>query len=326
MSAIGIILSQFIFQSAFAATFDVPVNDGDRLILKGLEAQVQFVGQAGKTIKVSGVEELSSEGAYTLVKKDNVIEIKMNEFSGKRAWLAALPKAAAQTKKIEIIGAPVPVEVHLRGGSVVAQKWTKDVKVSLTQGRASVVNGAGTAQIYVQKGDVNVQDHTGKVEVDSYSGTMSLRNIQGDVDASLFTGQLQIEKMHGFLNLTTQQSNSKVSQSSGTVQFENGKGNLNIQAFQGRMEGQSVDGNVTIAMDLDSEVDVKSKTGRVSVQLPPSSGASLNLLTTEGDILVPAELKVAKLPAEKSVRGRLRGDAQRGSVFVRSQEGVISVK
>lgn len=326
MSAIHFILSCFLFQPLMAATFDVPVAEGDRLVLKGLEAQVQFVGQAGNSLKISGAEEAGVEGLFTVKKKNNIIEVYMNEYSGKRSWLNILSKPSSQMKKIEIFGSPVPVEVQLRNGSVVMQRWNKDAKVSLTQGKFSSLNGTGFLQIYVQKGDVNIQDHKGKVETDSYSGMMALKNIQGDVDASLFTGQMQIEKARGFLSLSTQQSNSKVNESSGTIQFENGRGTLNIQSFQGRMEGQNQEGAVTIAMALDSEVDVKSKSGRVNIQVPPGSGTSLNLHTVEGEITVPSELKVTKLSAEKSVRGRLRGDAQRGSVFVRSQEGTISVK
>jgi len=326
MSAITFILAHLLFQPLLAATFEVPVAEGDRLVLKGLDAQVQVVGQAGNTLKVSGVEESSTEGVFVLTKKNNIIEIKMNEYGGKKSWLNIVPRASSQMKKIEIWGPAIPAEIQLHGGSVVVQKWTRDMKVSLTQGRVSSLNGAGSLQVYVQKGDVNVQDHNGKVTTDSYQGSMALKNIQGDVDASLFAGQLLLEKVRGFLSLSTQQSNAKVNASSGTIQFENGKGSLNIQAFQGRMEGQNQDGTVTIAMALDSEVDVKSKSGRVNVQAPPASGATLNLLTTEGEILVPSEVKVTKLSAEKSVRGRLRGDAQRGHIFVRSQDGTISVK
>nr|WP_295900777.1 DUF4097 family beta strand repeat-containing protein [uncultured Bdellovibrio sp.] len=326
MSAISIILAHLLFHPVMAATYEVPVAEGDRLVLKGLEAQVQVVGQVGNSLKVSGVEESGTEGVFVVTKKDNIIEVKMNEYAGKRSWLNILPKAVSQMKKIEIWGPSIPADIQLRGGSVVAQKWSKDLKVSVTQGRVSSVGGAGSLQVYVQKGDVNIQDHTGKVSADSYSGSMALKNVQGDVDASLFAGSLNIEKVRGFLSLLTQQSNSKVNLSSGTIQFENGKGTMNIQAFQGRMEGQNQEGAVAITMLLDSEVDVKTKSGKVSVQTPPSSGASLNLLTTEGEILVPSEIKVTKLSAEKSVRGRLRGDAQRGSIFVRSQDGTISVK
>ncbi|KHD87353.1 MAG: hypothetical protein OM95_15085 [Bdellovibrio sp. ArHS] len=309
-----------------AATFEVPVAEGDRLVLKGLDAQVQVVGQGGNFLKVSGVDEASTEGLFVVTKRNNIIEVKMNEYAGKKNWLNILPKGGGVARKIEIWGAAVPAEIQLRSGSVVAQKWSKDLKASVTQGRVSSLNGAGSLNVYVQKGDINIAEHTGKVDADSYNGTMTLKNIQGDVSASLFSGQLQIEKVRGFLTLATQQSNSKINQGNGTIQFENGRGSLSIQGFQGRMEGQNQEGSVSVTMTLDSELDVKAKSGKVAVQVPASSGMSLNLLTTEGEIFVPSELKVTKLSAEKSVRGRLRGDAQRGSVFVRSQDGTISVK
>lgn len=325
MSAISFILSQILLQSAFAASVDVPIVAGDRLILKGVAAQVHFVAQPGAGLKVNGLDQGATEGAYTLSKKDNVIEIKMNEFVGKGSWLNALSRPFAM-KKLEIVGAAIPVDVQLREGSVVFQKWSKDTKVSLFQGRVSVSDAVGDAQIYLQKGDVLVQDYSGKVKVDTYSGTVALRNITGDVDTSLFSGQLQVEKINGFLSLTSQQANSKVNASAGTMQFENGRGPLSIQAYQGRIEGGSQDGPVNITMTLDSEVDVKTKSAKVSVQTPSGSGASLNLVTEEGDIYIPSELRVVRNKLQRSVKGRLRGDAQRGSVFVRSQEGTISVK
>lgn len=325
MPAICFILVHLIFQASWASSFEIPVVDGDRLVLVGLEAQVQVVGQAGSTLKVSGIEESSAEGDFVVSKKNNIIEVKMNEYAGKRSWLNILSRSP-QMKKIEISGASIPAEISLRHGSVVAQKWNTDFKVSVTQGRVSSLSGAGFLQVYVQKGDVNIQDHSGKIEVDSYNSTLALKNIQGDIDADLFSGQAQIEKIRGFLSLTTQQANSKVNQGSGTIQFENGKGSLNVQVFQGRVEGKNQEGSVNIMMPLESETDIKTRSGKVSVQLPQGSGALLNLATTEGEIVAPVELKVNKSGSEKSLRGRLRGDAQKGSVFVRSQDGIISVK
>lgn len=326
MSAIYTLLPLLFVQSVFAATFETPVKEGDRLVLKGLEAQVLLTGQPGATLKISGVEESKAEGSYVVERKDNIIEVRMIEFNGKASWKNILPKANTQLRKIEISGLSLPTEVQLRGGSVVAQRWMKDLKVSVTHGRMSSANGSGSLQVYVQKGDVNIQDHTGRVNVDGYSGTCALRNIQGDVDASWFAGQLGLEKIRGFVALSTQTATAKLNSGAGTVQFENGKGSLTLQAFQGRIEGQNQDGNVTINLPLDSEVEVKSKSGKVAITVPPSSGAQVNLFTVDGEISVPGELRVAKLSAEKFARGRLRGDAQRASVFVRSQEGSILLK
>ncbi|MGZ3772323.1 MAG: DUF4097 family beta strand repeat-containing protein [Pseudobdellovibrionaceae bacterium] len=326
MPAIGFIFALFFVQPLFAANYDFSLKEGDRLVIVGFGAQVHINGDSSNTLHVTGLEDSVSEGAFTVARKNNIIEVKMNEYTGKRAWLNVSQHNPQQLRKIEISGGSIPTEISLRYGSVAVQKWSKDLKVNLTQGRFSSTGGSGLLRVYLQKGDTNIQEHVGKINLDSYGGNVALRNIQGDIEADVFSGQVQIEKNRGFLSLVTQLAHSKINQGSGTVQFENGKGSLNVQAFQGRVEGKSQEGSVTIAMAPDSETDVKSKSGKVNIQLPLNSGAHLNLLTTEGEIFVPAELKVSKIGTEKFVRGRLRGDAQGGSVFVRSQDGVISVK
>ncbi len=76
-----------------------------------------MVGQAGSALKVSGADESGTEGVFTVTKKDHTIEIRMNEYGGKRTWLNILPKASSQMKKIEISGASLPADIQLRGGS-----------------------------------------------------------------------------------------------------------------------------------------------------------------------------------------------------------------
>ena len=325
--SLSLILTQLLIQPLFAASFVTPVQDGDRLVLKGLDAQVQLISVPGSNaLKVSGVDEASGEGAYIISKKDNIIEVRMQEYDGKRSWMNILPKASSQMRKIEISGYAIPTEVQLRGGSVIAQKWGKDLKVSLTQGRVSSTGGAGTLQAYVQKGDVRVDEHTGNVDSDVYAGNTSLKNVQGDINATLFTGPLLVEKNRGAVTLSSQMGPVKVTQGSGSLNFENGKGTFTVQGFQGRIDGQSQDGSLSVTMAMDSEVDIKAKAGKITVQAPAGSGSSVNLFTVDGEIFVPNELKVNKLSSEKSVRGRLRGEGQRGSIFVRSQEGTIIVK
>ena len=330
MSVFQVILMisiNFIMSSAFAGAFAVPVQEGDQLVIRGVEAQVQLIPTPGvKALKVNGIEGTAGEGAFVLSKKDNVIEVRMNGYDGKNAWMSALAKGGGQLRKIEISSPSIPVDIQLRNGSLTAQKWGKDIRISLSQGRISLIGGVGALNLYTQKGEVNVQDHAGIVRADSYSGVMTLKNIQGDIDASLFSGPLVVEKSQGFCVLSSRVGPVKVAQSSGTLSFENGKGVLSILGFAGRIDGQNQDGSVVVQMALDSEVDIKSKTGRIQITAPASSGSSVNLTTVEGDIFVPNELRVNKLSSEKNVRGRLRGESQRGSILVRSQEGSIVVK
>lgn len=316
-----------LFSSAsWAAQFEVPLQDGDRIVIRGLSAQVQLVGQGGNNLRINGPEEGSQAGRFIVQKRDHVIEIQMNEFGSKKDWREALARAGSYNKKIEISGASVPVEIHLRDGSVSLQKWTKEANVHLVQGKVISVNGSGSLQAHVQKGEISVSDHSGKVATDSYNAGVNLRNLNGDVESQSFAGNLVLDKVKGFTSLNSQQANVKISQSSGTLQFENGKGPVAIQSFQGRIEGQTGEGSVSLSFLPESELNLKAKSGRIQIQSPANSGASVNLTTVEGDISVPKDLRVNRLGSEKNVRGRLRGEAQKGSIFVRSQEGSISLR
>lgn len=328
MSAKAFLLlsTTLFFSMAHAAVFELPVQEGDRILVKGLNAQVQFVAQGGNQLRINGPQESSQAGQYVVQRRDRVIEIQMNDFSSKKDWKEALGRSAQYARKIEISGPALPVEVHLRDGSVSLLRWTKEAHINLVNGRVSSQNGSSSLQARVSKGDVTVVEHNGKVSVDTYSGNITLRQITGDIDAQSFSGQLVVEKAKGFASINTQQANAKINQSSGSLQFENGKGPLTIQGYQGRIEGQNQEGVVSIGFLPDSEVHVKSKAGRINIQAPAGSGASVNLAAVEGDIFVPKELRVNRAGSEKSVRGRLRGESVKASVNVRSQEGSISVK
>lgn len=306
--------------------FEVAPQDIERIVVVGLGAQVQLTGQPAATkLRVTGIDEANEPGQFALERKDRVLFIKMQEYSDKKEWKEALVKAP-KNKPIEFIGAPVPVEIQLREGQVNSHKWSKELKISLGKGKVTSVGGSASLSIQLQNGDASVQDQSAKLVADVYKGNLNVRNLQGDLEGSVFSGTMNIEKSKGFMLVTTTQATAKVLQSSGTLQFENVKGSLVTQQFKGRVDGQTGVGSVSLGILPDTDVHLKSQSGRVSVQTAPGSGAMLNLVSAEGDIQVPGELRVQRSATEKSVRGRMRGKVQKGSIMVRSQEGNILVK
>lgn len=328
------LLTAVVFASMFARSeqtkaamaFEVAPQDVERIVVVGLEAQVTLNGQPNAAkLRVSGIDDTSEPGQFALERKDRVLFIKMQEYSDKKEWKEALSKAPKR-KVLDFTGASVPVEIQLREGSVNSQKWSKELKVSLVKGRVTALGGTASLSVQLQTGDALIQDQSSKVVADLYKGNLTVKNLQGDLEGSVFSGAMTIEKSKGVLSINTTQSTAKVLQSSGTLQFENGKGSVMTQQFAGRVDGQTTEGAVSLGILPDTDVHVKSNTGRVSVSTVAGSGAMLNLLSTEGEITVPSELKVNRTATEKSVRGRLRGGEQKGSIVVRSQEGNIVVK
>jgi hypothetical protein len=326
MSAISFILL-FFTQAAFAGSISLPVTEVEKILIKGTEAQVFLNPSPANQVRIEGLEGSGSAGTYSVFRNGKVIEIRMNETNDKVSSNEEFRRAlSAKAPKIEISGGVVPVEVQVRQGTVTGQRWSQDLKLSLVQGRVQLQQGVGMVNAHVLKGAVQISEHKGRVVVDSYEAQVQLRGIQGDGEVRLFSGALVGEKWKGFWTLQTQQSQVKLQDVQGTVQFENGKGSFQVLSLLGRLEGQNQEGVISAQLSLDSEVDVRTKSGRVQVQLAPGSGAALNLKTEEGEIQVPSELKVVRAGAEKIVRGKVRGDAQRGRVFVRAQDATISVK
>lgn len=325
MSAIRIFaLVLMVGVYAHANNFEVKVQPGDRLVVRGLDAQIQFTGQpASDILRVKGAQTTAAPGAYVLSKSGQTVEIKLTDLGSKRAWRQALGQSTPV--RIEIAGKPIPTQVDLHKGSVSLKSWG-DFKFSATQGRFVSQEGRGFLEVFLQSGDSQITQHNGALKIDTYQGKVTVQNHRGDVEARVFGGQLLLEKVQGFSKVSTQSANSQIHSSTGAIQFDNGTGTLSVQPLNGRMEGVTREGALDIKMALDSEIDVRSQSGKVTIQSPANSGASVRLISVEGEIHPPRELKVVRQSAERTVRGRLRGDAQRGSVFVRSQDGTIVLK
>lgn len=307
-----------------AGVVELPATELQRIVVKGWDAQVTVTSNASKNLRISGVDDVLTPGLYIVQKRGNNIEITLNEWTSKMEWKSQASRKIR--RNIDISGPSLPIEIYLKEGNVILTKWQKEAKISIAQGKVTSTDGTDRLDVSLHLGDVNVFGHKAKVKIDQYQGTINIKNHEGDIDLAAFGSPVVIEKAKGFLSLNTQNSQVKVLQSSGTVQIDNGKGPVNIQQFQGRVEGSTQEGGVTAVLQPDSEVHLRSAAGRVFVQLPPSSGAMINLLTQEGEISLPENLKITRTATEKFVRGRLRGEDQKMAITVRAQEGSIVIK
>jgi hypothetical protein len=311
---------------AWAGVVEIPSDGVQRVILKGWDANVVVNPQASaRTLRITGVDDSLSPGLYIVERKGNQIEIHMNEWTSKNDWKGQLGKQKNH-HALELSGAPVALDIYLKDGQVHLSKLSKDTKVVLISGKVTSIDSQAPLEVFVHQGEINIQNQTGKLKIDQYQGVTTIKNLQADLELSAFNTIVDIEKSHGLLALNTQNSATKILGSSGTLQLDNGKGVITAQQFQGRVEGSTQEGALNLNLQAESEVHLRSLSGRVQVQLPPASGAALNLVSNEGEILVPENLKINRSATEKSFRGKLRGESQKDVVTVRSQEGSIVIK
>jgi hypothetical protein len=228
--------------------------------------------------------------------------------------------------KIEISGISIPAEIHLLEGSVSVQRWSKEVYAHVQKGKVIAKENSSSLVVHVQKGEVNILNHQGKVIVDNVQASTLIKDLNGDLEVQSFLGDVNIEKVTGSLLLNSGQGNFKISSGGGSLQFDIVKGSLTTQGFDGRVEGHSQEGSVSILGSKDPDVNIRTHSGKVTINTAANSGALLNLSSNEGEIYVPAYLHVSREGATRSLRARLKGEAQKGSILVRSQDGNITVK
>lgn len=303
-----------------AAVNEIPVSEADKIIISVGEAQINVVtNPQSKSFRLTLSEGAQEE--FAIERRDRQLRVVLKN-QGNREDLA---KFSNKKRSIDLIGPSVPLDIHLFEGQVMLSKWTKDALVHVQKGKVILKENSGAVTAHVQKGEIQALDHQGKLTIDSYAANAVIKNLNGDLNLENFSGDSVIEKAKGAFSLNQSQGSLKISGSSGSMNFEVGKAQLQSLGFAGRIEGQTQDGAVVITMGPESEVRVRSQSGRVTVS-GAGIGAYVNVASVEGDVFAPNYMKVNRDSTGKSLRGRLRGDVQKGSISVRSQEGAIVIK
>lgn len=317
------LLSQSLVLSAQAAQFDVPLKGGEKMLINIPQGMLQIT--ANPALKAARIQlNGQAAGEYGVYNESGVIAIRSKNGISKESFLNA--KSEALKFPIEIQTPALPLEVHVGEGQVQLSGWNGEAFVQLRKGKILSRSGNGGLIVHNQSGEISVADHRGRLDVDTYKAQLTVKNLTGDADLENFSGENNVEKANGFISVSQDQGSTKINSSSGTLKFNIGKATLSSQAFGGRVEGQTQEGPVNIVMSADSDVNVKSQSGRVTVHSAKGSAPSLNLASTEGDISGPNYLKVNRESGLKTLRGRMNGESQKGSVFIRSSDGAIVIR
>lgn len=313
-------LSVLFFAAFNASALDLPVKDGDQILLRGGNAQVNYTVVPGATVlKITELSPLS----WTAERHESVLLIEGPEPESRAAASSALRTPPARVT-IDLQGPSLPLEIHLRDGGVLLSKGAHEARVSLQTGRVVAIGRSGGLRVNGRKTDVNVSDSKGRVDVDVYQGSVTLKNTEGDSDVDLFTGALSADGSRGTLAIETSTAVTKVSKFTGTLQLNLRKGAFSGTGLQGRIEGKTGESPVHLSLLNDTDVNLQSQSGRLQIQTPPGSGASINLVSG-GEISVPNGIGVNRGAAEKTARGRLKGDGKM-QLTIRSAEGLIVIK
>ncbi len=309
------------FLTAFAGTQEFPVKGTEKISINVKDAVLNFQANPNQKLLKVTMNDLAQEDMVIQV-VDNGWQISNKDAANKDEF----GKINRKNRVIDIQGPSLSLEVHVFEGQITLNRWSKEALLHLQKGKILTKDTTTSLSIHTQSGEVAVTDHQGRLELDTYKANVAIKGLIGDVDMQNFSGDLLVDHGKGSMNLNIGQGSAKVLASSGALQFDLGKGVLTTNQFLGRIEGQTTEGPVNINLGAEGEVSVKSQSGKVTIGNAATSGAWINLNTAEGEIFVPSPLKVSRDGSQKFIKGRLKGEAQKGSIFVRSQDGAIIVK
>lgn len=298
----------------FAAVTKWPLQPQDRVKISVGKAQVGVARGTDNQLTVQSTgacRELQAEAAagHLTLRESDLMK----------------PRSESEMCTLQIsLPSAQPLSVHILEGSLLVQKVSSDLILHIQKGRLVLREASGSAQVHVQKGDLLVQDYSGRVKADVLQAPVQIRNLQGDLELQALAGDHTIDKSKGHLHINQAQGTMKVTGSSGALNFESVRAGLNADLFGGRIEGQTQEGSIALKLTSDADVNIKSQAGKINVQA--QGGTSVNLSTQEGELFLPAYMSMVREGTAKSIRTRIRGEGAKGSVFVRTQEGSITLR
>lgn len=314
----------------------IEVKSNDRLVVQGFEGTIKVEGKASGSrelsirVKQENPAKMSAEAKsvldewnFSLQRKGDIIEAAIHSPQSKSSWAKLLMGGVPQFY-LEITAPSVPLEISWRKGQVAIENWSAPVSAHLLKGNLRLHGGKGEATLRNSSGELSVVGREGNIVVDCFNSKVQLTNIKGKIDLENFTGETRVAELEGGLHLVTTAGQVKIDGLKGRLDFQNIRANLMIDKLSGELRGQSGGGSVTANVFGDADVRIQSKEGNINLTLP-NSGASVNVATAEGQLVLPAFLAVTRSPNLKSSKGKLRGEVA-GSVFVRTTEGNIRIK
>ena len=200
----------------------------------------------------------------------------------------------------------------------------KQVSIYLAVGKVSVTNVNGDLSIDAASAPVTSTGTRGELDIDVGSGAVQVTQSRGDLDIDTGSGSVSLSDVRGE-NVSIDTGSGDVTSSdirSNSLSIETGSGSIQSTALVApQVSLQTGSGSVTA--DLSGEVwnvNVETGSGDVTLKMPQTLGAEVDIETSSGEIETDFEVSVTR-HARDHMTGRI-GDG-RGKIAIETGSGQI---
>ena len=202
----------------------------------------------------------------------------------------------------------------------------KQVAIYLAVGKVAVTNVNGDLSIDVSSAPVATSNTRGGLDIDVGSGTVQVTQARGDLTVDTGSGAVAASDVRGE-SVSIETGSGDVTSSdvrSSELSIETGSGDIQVTGLTAPHVSLET-GSGSVAADLNGEVwnvAVQTGSGDVTLKMPATVGAEVDIETSSGDIETDFEVAVTR-HARDHMTGRI-GDG-RGKIAIETGSGGIKL-
>ncbi len=184
---------------------------------------------------------------------------------------------------------------------------------------ARTSNGRVTAE--GTRGSVTIESSNGAVNVASIDGSVNARSSNGKIEVKAVTGDLDLRTSNGAIRIDGGgREKVKAVTSNGKIVAHGVKGNAHLRSSNGPIE------LVAVALPETPEIDIATSNGKISVDLPATVRAVLEMETSNGSLSTDFHGTSAELIESDKRRLHARLNGGGGSIRIQSRNGSVSYR
>jgi lia operon protein LiaG len=201
----------------------------------------------------------------------------------------------------------------------------KRVALHLGVGKTFVTNVDGVIVVQVASADVSAERTRGTLKIDTGSGNVDVHDVSGDVSLESGSGDITATGVHGGrVKLDTGSGNVTLTGAEATeLHIDTGSGDVTVTGAKGdNLSFDTGSGNVDVGLTATFQsLAVETGSGDVTLRVPPTIGAEVELDTGSGEIdLGGLTIQVRRLQ-EDHITGTI-GDG-RGKLSIETGSGNV---
>lgn len=162
-------------------------------------------------------------------------------------------------------------------------------------------------------------------------GSVDARGLTGEFQVQSSDGSVNLYDVHGNINASTSDGSVSIHHSTGQVEARSSDGSVDVEGKYDKVKMRTNDGSVKLALAEGSQLtqpsEISSSDGGVTVRLPHSLNADLDVRASDGSIQCDLPLKLdgytTKGSSDHHIAGRLNGGGV--ALSVHTSDGSVSI-